>query len=77
MTTLRETYKGRKLIVKRGREYGHLTTVVNGVVLGNTITRDAEREMTSLRAWVDAADERRLTEPDAYSAHWYVGAPAA
>ena len=71
---IRETYKGRKLVVKRGRQYGYLTTLVNGVVLGHTITRDADREMRSLRAWVDAADERRLTDPDAYPAHWYIGA---
>jgi hypothetical protein len=75
----RETYKGRKLLVKRNpREWGTLVSFVNGEPLGTPYggtQADVEREMASLRGWVDAADERRITEPDAYPAHWYIGAP--
>lgn len=73
-TRAREVYKGRRLRVKPGRSSGYLDSYVNDVPLGSSITRDADAELRTLRAWVDAADERRLTEPDAYPAHWYEGA---
>jgi hypothetical protein len=75
---MRETYKGRKLLVKRGREWGMLETYVNGVIVGTPCgarQEAAERELVGLRAWVDLVDERRLTEPDAFGPHWYIGAP--
>ena len=74
----REIYKGRKLVVKRSpQKWGYVESYINGQILGVIagVSQDAaDRELASLRAWVDAADERRLTEPDAYPAHFYVGA---
>jgi hypothetical protein len=31
--------------------------------------------MAQLRRDVDFADQRRLTDPSAFPAHWYIGAP--
>lgn len=76
---LRETYKGRRLAVKADRRALQTFSFVNGQRHG-TISGTSEaaqrREMESLRCWVDAADERRLTEPDAYPDYWYEGAEA-
>lgn len=79
MGPLRETYKGRRLLVRKAKEWGYLESFINGEVLGRPMgaTPGAmEREMASLRSWVDIADERRLTDPTAYPAHFYDGAPA-
>jgi hypothetical protein len=80
MRPLRETYKGRRLLVKKAKEWGYLESYINGETLGRPMGRTPEameRELASLRGWVDAADERRLTDPTAYPAHYYEGAPSA
>jgi hypothetical protein len=74
----REMYKGRKLQVKKHREWGVLATYVNGHLHGipyGTTQAAIDRELESLRRWVDAADERRLTDPTSFEPHWYEGAP--
>lgn len=76
----RETYKGRKLIVKTDRKAQRTTALVNGEVVWSVMGAGPEivaREAKSLRGWVDAADAR-LAEGDAraYGAHWYIGATA-
>lgn len=75
---LRDTYKGRRLLVKRAPAWGLLDTFVNGQMHGRTTGhgREAEaRELESLRRWVDFADEKRKADPSAFPAYWYEGAP--
>jgi hypothetical protein len=64
----RETYKGRKLIVKigHGRDYGFRFTYVNGQLIGQT-SQTPERALAQLRRDVDAAD----TRPEAYAEYWF------
>lgn len=72
-----ETFLGRRLRVERGREWGKINLLVNGQNVGSATGSDADgmnRAAEQLRRDVIAADERRVTDPDAYPAHWYRGA---
>lgn len=73
-----EVFRGRKLRVAAGKgSWGTIGLFVNGVQVGTVsgstpakLNEDAER----LRADVIAADERRVSDPDAHPEHWYTGA---
>lgn len=69
----RRTYKGRRLLVKRGREWGKLEAFVNGVSVGHpygSTQAAVERELDQLERNVDFADGR----PGAFGPEWYQGA---
>jgi hypothetical protein len=77
---IRETYKGRKLLVKRcTREWGRLSTFINGEHIFNPlgITQEAaEQQMAQLKRDIDFADRWRAAgEADRFPAHWFAGAP--
>lgn len=60
-----EVYRGHKLTVKKGREWGFLHVLINGHTLAypyGTTNGQALRELRSLRGTVDDSIER----PDAY-----------
>lgn len=61
---MRESYKGRKLVVRlgKGRTQDRIESYVNGQIIGFAYGKDAEREMDQLRRLVDEADKR----PEAY-----------
>jgi hypothetical protein len=61
----RQVYRGRELEVKKGKEWGQLDVSINGRSIGTMSGRtaeDAQKQLESLRAYVDDADAR----PDAY-----------
>ncbi len=64
-----ETYRGVKLKVKKGREWGRLARFVNGVPWGEGIGTDEVKALQSMRGYVDGAIER----PDAYPDYWKPG----
>ena len=60
-----ETYRGHKITVRKGREWGTLHVLINGHTLGHPYGRtnaDALRELRYLRSYVDDA----IARPDAY-----------
>lgn len=72
-----ETFRGRKLRVTRGQSWGTIDMTVNGVLAGSTSgTSPAamDRAAAQLRRDVLNADERRVTDPDAFPAAWFKGA---
>jgi len=71
---LTETYKGRKLKVARGREWGTLTGSVNGTPVSWPISRDEAAVLADLRNQVDWID-REPVDGARWGAEWY--APGA
>lgn len=60
-----ETYRGHKLTVRKGREWGYLHVLINGHTLGfphGTTNEQAARELVTLRNIVTDA----IARPDAY-----------
>lgn len=73
----RETYKGRKLSAKRDPRELRTMVYVNGRLHGYESGRGPEVEakaITTLRGWVDFADQKRLVDPTAFEDYWYKGA---
>lgn len=73
-----ETYKGRKLKVKKGKEWGTLEAWVGGgFAMGATgsTPESMDRLMDTLRLTVDFADRKELVCPGSYDAHWFNGRP--
>lgn len=72
-----ETYNGRRIAVQIDRRRGAVLSFVSGRPLGlvyGTTSEIAARELRALRSWIDMADERRPTDPNAYPPHFYEGA---
>ena len=67
---LGETYKGRRLRVKRGREWGVLDATVNGCSAGSRTSCDEAAVMRDLRNWVDLIDQEPVNG-DRWGAEWY------
>jgi len=68
---LTETYKGRKLRVKKGKDEGTLVGSVNGTPVTWPIGRDEARVITELRAQIDWID-REPVNGARWGAEWYV-----
>lgn len=83
MRALVETFRGRKLRTCKGTEWGTVSTYVNGHPVSVNATtygsgpEGLARAAEQLRRDVIGADERRITDPDAYPAEWFTGAPDA
>ena len=69
MTT--ETYKGRKLQVKQGREWGTLVCTVNGGEPLNETGLDEQAAMGHLRAWIDMVDRDPVVDGGKWAAEMY------
>ena len=67
---LTETYKGRKLKVKKGREWGTLVGTVNGTPATWPIGSDEAKCLADLRTWIDYID-REPVNGERWGAHWY------
>jgi hypothetical protein len=67
MTT--ETYRGVRLKVTKGRQYGYLAHYVNGEPWGEWMGRDEAKALASMHGYVDGAIER----PEAYPDYWQPG----
>ncbi len=66
----REVYKGRKLLVRKGRDWGQMVGYVNGVPVTWPITRDDEVAMQNMRSQIDFID-REPVNGDRWGAEWY------
>lgn len=67
---LTETYKGRKLKVKKGREWGTLTGFVNGTPVTWPAGRDESAVLEQLKRDVDHID-REPVDGGRWGAEWY------
>ena len=67
---LTETYRGRKLRVRKGREWGTLDATVNGVATLTLTGCDEAAVLTQLRADIDWID-REPVNGDRWGAEWY------
>jgi hypothetical protein len=68
---IRETYKGRVLLVTKGRERGTLVCTVNGYTLDRPAGRDEGRAMASLRSWIDLVDRDEVVDGGRWAAEMY------
>jgi hypothetical protein len=64
-----ETYRGVKLKVKKGREWGSLARFVNGQPWASFTGTDEAKALQEMHGYVDGAIER----PDAYPDYWKPG----
>jgi len=67
---LTETYKGRRLKVKKGREWGTLVGTCNGTPVTWPVSRDEAAAMDGLRGQVDWID-REPVNGARWGAEWY------
>ena len=65
-----ETYKGRKLKVKKGREWGTLIGTVNGTPATWPTGRDEAAAMAAMRSQIDYID-REPVNGERWGAEWY------
>lgn len=64
-----ETYRGVKLKVKKGCEWGTLAHYVNGVRWGDWLGTDEDKALASMRSYVDSAIE----QPSRWADYWQPG----
>ena len=67
---LTQTYRGRKLRVKKGREWGTVDGFVNGYCAITQTTRDEAPVLAQLRNQIDFID-REPVDGDRWGAEWY------
>jgi hypothetical protein len=68
---LTETYRGRRLRVRKGREWGTVDVTVNGIfAFVGGVGSDQSKAMQALRATVDFID-REPVNGDRWGAEWY------
>ena len=65
-----ETYRGRKLKVKKGREWGTLVGTVNGTPATWPTSRDETAAIQNMRSQIDYID-REPVDGNRWGAEWY------
>jgi hypothetical protein len=68
---IRETYKGRKIVVKKGRNWGTLSATVNGEYGSERIGSTEEAVASDVRATIDFIDRDPVPDGSRWGAHWY------
>jgi hypothetical protein len=71
---LRETYKGRKLMVKKGREWGTMVGFVNGqsaVSSYGSGPKGERKALDSMRATIDFIDRDPSVDGGRWGHYWY------
>ena len=68
---IRETYKGRKLTARKGREYGTAVVTCGGEPVSWPVTTDLAKALADVRAWIDFVDRDPSVDGDRWAAHWY------
>ena len=66
---IRETYKGRQLIARSGRD-GIATVTCGGEPVSVSVATDAAAELASVKAMIDLVDQDTV-DGDRWAAHWY------
>ena len=64
-----ETYRGVRLKVRKGSQWGRLAHYVNGLPWGEWEGRDEAAALAGMHGYVDDAIER----PEAYADYWQPG----
>ena len=69
---LRETYRGRKLTARKGkdRDWGKVLVTCNGETVAEPATCDLQAALNGVRAQIDFID-REPVNGDRWAAHWY------
>jgi hypothetical protein len=67
---LSETYRGRKLKVKKGREWGTLVGTVNGTPVTWPMSRDEAACLAQIKAQIDWIDQEPVNGAR-WGAEWY------
>lgn len=67
---IRETYRGRKLTVRKGREWGTALVTCNGEPVAWPVTSDLGAALAPIRAQIDAID-REPVNGERWPACWY------
>ena len=67
---LSETYQGRKLKVKKGREWGTLVGSVNGTPVTWPTGRDETATLAQIKAQIDWIDQEPVNG-ERWGAEWY------
>jgi hypothetical protein len=65
-----ETYRGRKIKARKGREWGTILLTCNGEDIGSRDGTDLSKAVASVKAWIDFIDLKPVNG-DRWSAHWY------
>ena len=66
-----ETYKGRKIKVSKGREWGTLRVLVNSVDTGSRTGTDERAPLADVRATIDLIDQDPMPDGSRWGAEWY------
>lgn len=67
---IRETYKGRKLIARKGHEWGTTAVTCNGEPIAAPSTRDLAGALDYVKATIDFVDSEPVNG-DRWPAHYY------
>lgn len=67
---IRETYKGRKLTARKGREWGSVAVTCNGVPVATPSGRDLGKALDYVKATIDFCD-REPVNGDRWGPEWY------
>lgn len=66
---IRETYKGRKIQIGKGKEWGYVNVKLNGTSLGDHPGTEAAA-LAWVTGWIDTIDSKPV-DGDRWSAEWY------
>jgi hypothetical protein len=66
-----ETYEGRKLTARRGREWGTTAVAVNGQTVASALSTDLRGALAGVRETISLIDREPFINGDRWAAHWY------
>lgn len=66
-----ETYRGRKLTARKGREYGTVVVTCGGEPVSWPMTTDPASGLAGVRATIDFVDREPFVNGDRWGACWY------
>lgn len=66
-----ETYRGRKIQARKGREWGTALVTVNGERAWSCMTVDLQTAADSVKAVIDLVDREPFVNGERWAAYWY------
>jgi hypothetical protein len=66
-----ETYRGRKIQARKGREWGTALVTVGGEPASWPMTTDLQAAVDGVKATIDFVDREPFVNGDRWGAHWY------
>lgn len=67
---LTETYRGRRIRITKGRQWGTLAVTINGTRWTDQTSLDEAAVMADTRRWIDMID-REPVNGERWPAYWY------